>query len=344
MAKTVVGLFDTSAEAQSVVTELVDAGCRRDDISLVAQDTRTDRGYEGRTEAEGEEKSADTGDRVAAGAGIGAALGGIGGLLVGMGALAIPGIGPVVAAGPLVAALTGAGAGAVAGGLIGGLTSLGVPEHEAHAYAEGVRRGGTLVTVRTEDSKASHVAEIMNRHNPIDIDTRAAQWRTEGWQGMGESVSSAPRTGLSEDSTITPSATGMTGATGTDRDAIPLAKEELEVGKRQVARGGVRVHTHVTERPVSEDVRLRDESVDVERRPVDRPLEAGEDAFRERTVEATETDEEAVVAKRARIKEEVKLRKEVEEHEEHIEDTVRDTDVDIEHIPPGQRPGPHPRP
>jgi hypothetical protein len=129
------------------------------------------------------------------GAGIGAALGGIGGLLVGLGALAIPGIGPVIAAGPLAAALggiAGAGVGAVAGGaaggLIGGLTDMGVTETQAGYFAEGVRRGGTLLTVRTEDPITERAKDVMNRHHPVDVNERAAEWRQGGWTGFSPTV------------------------------------------------------------------------------------------------------------------------------------------------------------
>ena len=103
--------------------------------------------------------------------------------LLGWALLAIPGIGPIVAAGPLVAALTGAGIGAVAGGLIGALTDVGVPEEEAGYYAEGVRRGGTLVTINAEDSMADQAIDILEDHNAVDVEQRASAWKQSGWTG-----------------------------------------------------------------------------------------------------------------------------------------------------------------
>jgi hypothetical protein len=115
----------------------------------------------------------------------GGVAGGALGLLVGIGALAIPGIGPVLAAGPLAAALStaavGAGVGAAAGGLIGGLVDMGVPDEDANFYAEGVRRGGTLVSVSAEDSKANRAYDLMQRHGAVDINQRGAEWRKSGW-------------------------------------------------------------------------------------------------------------------------------------------------------------------
>ena len=106
-------------------------------------------------------------------------------LLAGIGALAIPGIGPVVAAGWLVStlagAVTGGAAGAATGGLIGSLTNSGVSEREAHVYAEGVRRGGSLVTVRTDEARAVEVERIMDRRS-IDWAERDRSYRSEGWE------------------------------------------------------------------------------------------------------------------------------------------------------------------
>lgn len=306
MAKTVVGLFRSAEQARAVVEELVNNGCRREDLSLVAKD-REDRG-ELTGEDSGETKGAEG---LATGAGIGALLGGAGGILVGMGALAILGIGPIIAAGPIAAGLAGAAGGAVAGGLIGGLIGLGIPEDEAHSYAEGVRRGHTLVIAKTSDETADLVSSIMNRHDPIDIHAESSRWRAEGWNGRLDE-SREPE------------------------DVIPVTQEELAVGKRAVETGAVRVHTRVSEQPVGADVHLHQERVQVERMPVDRPVSDADRAFQERTIEARETTEEPVVGKRARVVEEVRVKKEGEEHTEHVEDTVRRTDVDVDRDHPRQ--------
>lgn len=309
MAKTVVGLFRSPEDARAAVDDLIQAGCRREDLSLVAKDT----GAAPQPIAEEGRGDTKAGEGAATGAGIGAVLGGIGGILVGMGALAIPGVGPIIAAGPIAAGLAGAAGGAVAGGLVGGLIGLGIPDEEAHTYAEGVRRGHTLVIAKTSDEAAGQARAAMDRHNPIDIHAEASQWRAEGWSGRGDLGESA---------------------------SIPVTQEELAVGKRTVETGGVRVQSHVSEQPAGADVHLHQERVQVERMPVDRPVSDAERAFQERTVEARETAEEPVVGKTARVVEEVKLRKEGEEHEEHVEDTVRRTDVDIERLPGGE-PRPH---
>ncbi len=189
MTRTVVALYDDFRSANDAVRDLLDAGFMRDEISLVASDMEGEYArYMEPGEHMGSEMGSGAAEGAGVGAGIGAVLGGLGGLLVGLGALTIPGIGPVIAAGPLAAALTGlagAGAGAVAGGvtggLIGALTGLGVPEENAQYYAEGIRRGGVLVTARVADNRTSEAVDILNRYNPVDINQRVSTWREEGW-------------------------------------------------------------------------------------------------------------------------------------------------------------------
>ncbi len=181
MPTTVVGLFDQFPQARDAVRDLVEGGFARENISLIANDVS---GQYAR-DLEGVNVN-DTG--AATGAGVGAVLGGITGLLVGLSALAVPGIGPILAAGPILATLGGAGVGAVTGGIIGALTNAGVSEEEANIYAEGVRRGGTLVTVDTTDEMANRAADIINRHNPVDIHARAADWRANRWKRFDENA------------------------------------------------------------------------------------------------------------------------------------------------------------
>ena len=126
----------------------------------------------------------DDASGAAAGAVTGGVVGGAAGLAASLMGLAIPGIGPIIAAGPIVSLLTGAGVGAVAGGLIGGLTDMGVSETDAAYYAEAVRRGGALVTVRTDDARAERAAEVMRAHGAVDIERRVERWREHGWTGF----------------------------------------------------------------------------------------------------------------------------------------------------------------
>jgi hypothetical protein len=165
--KTISRLYKDYDIGARVVAELEQAGIPHDDISIVANNesgwfdrdgttSRVDRDHDGRD---------DRAEGAAAGAGIGASLGGVAGLLAGLGLLAIPGIGPVVAAGWLASTAAMAAAGGTAGGLIGALTQSGHDENEARTYAEGVQRGGTLVTVRVDDSRAATAEAIMQRYD-----------------------------------------------------------------------------------------------------------------------------------------------------------------------------------
>jgi hypothetical protein len=181
MTQTVTALYDTYDSAVSAVNALEQSGVPHTDISIVSNNA--DNRYS-------KDRSTNAAEDAGKGAGVGAAVGGIGGLLTGLGLLAIPGVGPVVAAGWLVAtaagAATGAAVGGAAGGLVGSLSSAGVPEHDANFYAEGVRRGGTLVTARVEDARASTAREILQRFKSVDPAVRGAAYRERGWTAFDE--------------------------------------------------------------------------------------------------------------------------------------------------------------
>ena len=218
-ARTITRLFDTHEHALSAVRDLEAAGYSHDDVSILA--SNTDNRYASGTSTAGsdtvnDETAGESGAGI--GATLGTVLGGGAGLAAGLGALAIPGIGPLVAAGWLVAALTGAGAGAAAGGLLGGLTGAGVSETEAPVYAEGVRRGGSLVTVRTDDARVNEADAILARHNPVDMASREADYRAGGWTGYSDTddlnTLRDPSTTAST-GTVAGSSLGTTASTGT---------------------------------------------------------------------------------------------------------------------------------
>jgi hypothetical protein len=182
--RTVVALYDSRETARNVIEDLMNAGLSRDEISIA---TRGEEGEDIKVE-EGRSREAGTeaGEGAAIGGGVGAVLGGIGGLLIGLGTIVLPGAGLIIAAGPLVGLLGGAVAGGIAGGLLGALIGFGIPEEDARIYAEGVRRGGTLVIVRTSDGNAENARSIMERHNPINIERSERRWREMGWEGYNE--------------------------------------------------------------------------------------------------------------------------------------------------------------
>jgi hypothetical protein len=169
VVRTITHLYDNYDDATRVVADLEASGIPHADISLIGQ--------EGETE-----------NRAGTGAGIGAVIGGGAGLLAGIGSLAIPGVGPVVAAGWLVATLAGVAVGGGAGGIVGSLVHTGVSNEEANVYAEGVRRGGSLVTVRTDETHAAEAERIMDAHHHVDWRARDKEYRETGWTAFDEAA------------------------------------------------------------------------------------------------------------------------------------------------------------
>ena len=187
--RTIARLYSRYQDAQMVVHDLEVAGVPATEISIVSNSEREpDRALwtgtgSGTTTTAGPDP--DVGSGASAGATAGAVIGGGLGLAAGLGALAIPGVGPVVAAGWLVATLAGAGVGGAAGGIVGALTAAGVNHDEADVYAEGLRSGGTLVTVRTDDAHLVRVEDIMGRHNSVDWREQRARYG-DSWTGFDE--------------------------------------------------------------------------------------------------------------------------------------------------------------
>jgi hypothetical protein len=171
MTITITHVYDDYESAQDVVADLESAGFTRSDISIVSRH----RDASGTGESEDEESGAATG------ATLGGVVGAGAGLLASLGVIAIPGIGPLVAAGVLATTLAGAAGGAVAGGLLGALVDYGVSEDDAHVYAESVRRGGTLVSVRAPDGRGDEAEMIMRAHSPVDMAERGRAYREAGW-------------------------------------------------------------------------------------------------------------------------------------------------------------------
>lgn len=280
----------------------------------------------------------------------------------------------------------GAGAAQDDKGFFASLREMFIPDEDRPTYAEGVRRGGAMVSAQVEDAHMDAAMDVLERHGAVDLDEREAEWRKSGWTGAGATASTGAVVGASSDGTRTGTsvmpgaATGAsapdgapgnppgtmlsrgvdqvagtntsgahpeneraglragttgTAAVGTARtsgdDYIPIAEERLTVGKREVNHGRVRVRSYVVETPVEEQVSLRQEHVDVQRRTVDRPVTAADEAlFAERTIEATESSEEAVVAKEARVVEEIAVSKTADERVQTVKDTVRRTEVEVD--------------
>lgn len=191
--------------------------------------------------------------------------------------------------------------------IVSEIVGRGYDEVDAKGFAKAVKRGKKLLATKAPDTQVDRVVQIMERHES-DADEGKPQEETKN--------SRSERT-----------------------ESVPVIEEELEVEKRKVARGGVRLTSTVHEQPVEETVRLREEQVETERRPVDRRLseDEAEAAFQDRTIEMNETTEELEVSKEARVVEEVALTKTVQEHEEQVKDTVRRTEVEVEKIEASSR-------
>ncbi len=185
MSKTITRLFDNYNDASNAVRDLEELGISHDDLSIVANNA------DGSHSEHNHEGVNDDGD-VTRGVSTGAVLGGTGGLLAGLGLLAIPGLGPIVAAGWLAATAAGAGigavGGAVTGGIVGALKNAGHSDEEAQVYSEGVRRGGTLVSAKVPDDQAAEAEAVLQRHRSVDATTRGQAYRQNGWSSFDENA------------------------------------------------------------------------------------------------------------------------------------------------------------
>lgn len=262
MAKTVVGLFNSTVEAQNVKHELVNEGYPAETIRVVANEgsTGTTGGY---ASGAGGSQSQETG---------------------------------------MMASIKN---------FFGSFSDA--DESDRNYYSQGVSRGGAILSVTVPDNRADELADRLDQYGAKNVDAQGAA------------------------TAATAGSTTTAGRSATDNVAIPVVAEELQVGKRQVRRGGVRVYSHLVETPVEENIQLREEHVRVQRNPVNRPAsEADFQAVKGGAIELTETAEEAVVSKQARVVEEVTVGKDVTARTETVRDTVRHTEVDVENVTPDQ--------
>lgn len=216
MTTTVVGLFDDMFHAQSAVADLQSLGVPQTDISVVANETIDTVSPTAAID--------ESGSAAAAGAETGAVLGGATGLVLGLAAIAVPGVGPVFAAGPILATLSGALLGAATGGIIGALVDIGVPETEAGYYAEGIRRGGSVVTAHVAPHLSQQAADAMRSNGAVDIHDRVSFWREAGWSKYDPA---APR--------FTPEEAARERATWTTRNPSRHEAIDQEIEERKAA-------------------------------------------------------------------------------------------------------------
>ncbi len=280
--KTIVGLFDTHTHAEIAAHELERTGIFHTDISLLAHNT-AGRFPTGTDPVDTSDAGSETGK--------GAVAGGVAGLLLGLAAIAIPGLGVIAAVGWLTTMVTGAVVGAGVG-LVGALNGIGVSHEDAAHYAEGIRRGGTLLAVRAEDEQAAQVAQILSAHGAVDINERAAQYRQEG---VVPPVAQAPTTSpeptapapvTNQPTTTPPVSEPVTNAVSTAAPAVaandiepsgettlPIADAGARGGTHEAEYSGVRVYPHTPAYPVEEIISVREEYIEVELQPSDIPAE-----------------------------------------------------------------------
>jgi len=263
-SKTIVGIFPSVQDAQRAAHDLENAGISRSDISVVASKNVV--GFDNLNESNSSKSSSKSGKTsdVVADAGIGAAIGGVGGLLLSAaGMMTLPVIGPVLAAGPIVAALTGAGVGAAAGGLIAALTEAGIPEEDAEHYAEGIRRGDVLVSVHARPGEAQRIGDIMDGAGAVDVDSRLQDWKQKGWTGYSPTAQPysaeelrSQRSSYGENSTMGTS--GMASTMGhRTRETLDRAESsmkrgvtETEAALRDAGNTGNRRAARIYDRPL----------------------------------------------------------------------------------------------
>jgi len=199
-----------------------------------------------------------------------------------------------------------------------------MPDDDRYSYAEAMNRGSILVTVTVDGTQADRVEDILEQYGTVNLEEREESWRKAGWSGY---AGGAKTVGAATAATATASSTTNAKA---GEQVLPEVEERLRIGKRQVNSGRVKIRSYVVETPVTEHVNLHSETVHVERRPANRPVAGGADAFRERTIEAVATSEEAVIAKEARVTGEVVVKKDATDRTKTVTDTVRSTRVEVE--------------
>lgn len=322
-------LFSDRQSAECAYQAISSRGYDKDDVNVIMSDETRQNQYAENNTVGDTELGSKAMEGTATGAGIGGTVGAVLGAIAAIGtSIALPGLGLLIA-GPIAGALVGAGAGGLTGGLIGALVGSGIPEEHAAEYETGIKSGGTVlgVTPRTAEDVQYFEREFINCGG-TNVYSSGENF-SETTSGTANSAAAAATRNFAP----TNRQTENYQSDNTAGNVIPVIEEELQVGKRQVEKGGVRVQSHITETPVEEQVTLREEHVKVERHPVNREVTDSDlNNFREGEINLTTRGEEAVVGKQARVVEEVEIGKNVTEREETVRDTVRRTDVEVEEI------------
>jgi uncharacterized protein (TIGR02271 family) len=350
MKRSTLCLVDTEDQATTIVEKLRSAGFSDNDISVLFPDKGSTRDF-------AHKKATKMPEGATVGASTGGAVGGTIGLLAGIGALAIPGLGPFIAAGPIMAALSGGAIGAGVGGLAGALVGLGIPEYEAKRYEGKVKEGGILISVHSENgdetNRAKSIFKEANAHDISSTGEAHSDVKAQDVSDAGDATvrevsarSDVPETEIpSSDYTIgiadqpdqaqhtlseTPAGTQPRARGDEIAAEVPLSEEEIKVGKRTVGAGEVSLQKKVSTERVNVPVELKREDAVIERVPSHEAKSAGKEPFQEERVEVPLSREEPVVEKEARVIGGVRVRKTEGTERETIQETVRREDVDID--------------
>lgn len=308
MANTVVGFFDSASEAQSAVEQLVQNGISRDNIDVASGNSATSGSSYSDSNATAGGSYSDSSSAITSGD-------------------------------------THRDSDHDSGNAVSRFFKnlFGGDDDEATRYSTVAQKSGAIVTVHAaSDDEAERAADLLDDYGAVNVDERASEY---GYSSTPMSDTTSASMSDNSSTTIPDAVYGATtgpvaGTTesyntlNTNREGvIPIVQEELEVGKRTIETGGVRVRSRIVQRPVEESIRLREEKVTVERTPVNRVVNTGDLAtFQEQNIELTETAEVPVVHKEARVVEEVRVTKDATEREETIHDTLRNTEVDVENL------------
>ncbi len=218
-------------------------------------------------------------------------------------------------------------------------SSLSGSDATAHSsYTQGVSGGGALLAVTVPDEQAEETADMLYQNGASDIE---GGYGSTGGSSYGGGYGSSTGAGAEDVAVLEPTSgsgytgtantgAGYTGSIAAGEQVIPVVAEELQVGKREVQRGGVRIYSRVVSEPVSESISLHDERVVVDRRPVNRVATESDFATGTGAIEVTAMGEEAVVGKRSRVVEEVLVGKQASDRTEQVTDTVRHTEIEVE--------------
>jgi uncharacterized protein (TIGR02271 family) len=295
---TVVGVFHDRDDARDAIEALKDAGFAAQDISILSPDKQA-------TEQMAEETGTHAASGAATGAVAGGILGGLGGWLVGIGALAIPGVGPFIAAGAFATALGGAALGAGVGAIAGALVGMGIPEEEAKYYEGEVKSGRTLVTVRA-DGRSAEATQLLRHHGAYDM------------QSAGQTVGA------------TQAVTASSSDAARDARTLELREEELQARKTSIQTGEVTLGKDVVKEQRTLEVPVTREEVYVERHAVDRPAQEPIEQTSGQTIEVPVREERVELEKRPVVYEEVQVGKTQVQETRQVSDTVRREEARIE--------------